>query len=67
MLGNAKFDELIQSLNNPNKLMKTYKTILPGFLWRSYNQLMRYYEMPQLEKFNESAPHAPLNFSDFHN
>ena len=67
MLGDAKFDELIQALNNPNKLMKTYKTILPGFLWRSYNQLMRYYEMPQLEKFNDTSAHAPLNFSDFHN
>jgi homoserine O-succinyltransferase/O-acetyltransferase len=67
MLGEAKFDELIQSLNNPNKLMKTYKTILPGFLWRSYNQLMRYYEMPQLEKFADTSAQAPLNFSDFHN
>lgn len=67
MLGEAKFDELIQSLNNPNMLMRTYKTILPGFLWRSYNQLMRYYEMPQLEKFNDTPPQAPLKFSDFNN
>jgi hypothetical protein len=67
MMGDAKFDELIQSLNNPEKLMRTYKTILPGFLWRSYNQLMRYYEMPQLEKFDNSADRASLNFSDFHN
>ena len=67
MMGDAKFDELIQSLNNPEKLMRTYKTILPGFLWRAYNQLMRYYEMPQLEKFDEPASPAPLNFSDFHN
>lgn len=67
LLGEAKFDELIQSLNNPDKLTKTYKTVLPGFLWRSYNRLMRYYEMPPLEKFHDAAPHAPLNFSDFHN
>ncbi len=67
MLGDAKFDELIQSLNNPEKLMKTYKNVLPGFLRRAYNQLMRYYEMPQLERFEDSSTPAPLNFSDFHN
>lgn len=67
LLGEAKFDELIQSLNNPDKLMRTYKTVLPGFLWRSYNQLMRYYEMPQLEKINAAVAMKPLNFSDFHN
>ncbi|MBL7994041.1 GMP synthase [bacterium] len=67
LLGEAKFDELIQSVNNPNKLTKTYKTVLPGFLWRSYNQLMRYYEMPQLEKFDDTASQMPLSFSDFHN
>ncbi len=50
MLGEKPYDEFIQSVENPNKLLKTYKTILPGFLRRAFNSLMRYYEQPQLEK-----------------
>ncbi len=53
VLGAKEYDELILSLNNPAKLLKTYKTILPGFLRRSFNRLMNYYELPPLSAADE--------------
>lgn len=50
LLGRDKYDELLASLENPNKLVRTYKTVLPGFLLRSYNRLMGYYDMPALDR-----------------
>lgn len=50
ILGEAEYDRFIESVLNPNKLVRTYKAILPGFLRRSFNGLMKYYEMPVLEK-----------------
>ena len=46
--GQKKYDELIQSVQNPNKLLKTYRIILPNFLRRSFNRLLGYYELPLL-------------------
>jgi homoserine O-succinyltransferase len=56
VLGAREYDDLILSLNNPGKLLKTYKTILPGFLRRAFNRLMHYYEMPQLSGMEEARP-----------
>lgn len=56
LLGRDKYDELLKSLENPNKLVRTYKTVLPGFLLRSYNRLMAYYEMPTLDRASFEMP-----------
>ena len=50
VLGDKAYEEFIQSVLNPNKLLRTYKAILPGFLRRSFNGLMNYYELPHLQK-----------------
>jgi homoserine O-succinyltransferase len=59
ILGEKEYDELILSLNNPAKLLKTYKTILPGFLRRSFDRILSYYELPPLS-VNPSSP-PPVN------
>jgi GMP synthase-like glutamine amidotransferase len=49
LIGEEKFDEFMQSVHNPNKLLRTYRTVLPGFLTRSFNRLMMYYDRPPLD------------------
>ncbi len=50
LIGEQKFEEFMQSVENPNKLLRTYRTVLPGFLTRSFNRLMAYYDRPPLKQ-----------------
>jgi len=50
ILGEEKFDELLDSLSEPNKLMLTYKNILPGFLIRAFNGLAGYFDLQPLDR-----------------
>lgn len=49
MIGEEKFEEFMESVENPNKLLRTYRTVLPGFLTRSFNRLMAYYDRPPFQ------------------
>jgi len=49
LIGEEKFEEFMQSVENPNKLLRTYRTVLPGFLTRSFDRLMLYYDRPTLK------------------
>ncbi|NUM79784.1 GMP synthase [bacterium] len=50
ILGKKEYEKLIQSLNNPRKLLRTYKTILPGFLVRSFNGMSGHYGLEPISR-----------------
>jgi len=60
LIGEEKYDEMIAAAAYPNKLGSTYKSILPGFVLRSYNHLMAYYEMPRI-------PEIKMRYAEIYN
>lgn len=49
LLGEARYVEFMESVQNPNRLLRTYRAVLPGFLMRSFNRLMESYGRPPME------------------
>ena len=60
LIGEEKYMEMLEAANYPNKLGTTYKSILPGFILRSYNHLMQYYEMAQI-------PEIKMRYAEIYN
>jgi GMP synthase-like glutamine amidotransferase len=65
VMGEEKYEELVRSIENPNKLMRTYKTVLPGFLLRSYNRLMAQHDQPTIDPSVLGFPQGGAD--NFHN
>lgn len=49
-IGLELYEKMIHSLENPNRVLKTYQTVIPGFLRGAYNQIAEVRGLPRVVK-----------------